>query len=177
MSGPATAAWRRDLFANADRTGIKGAAIGWFQNPGFAVASLYRLMRWGHLRGGAAGKIISRLAWRRIVKGYGCYIEPTAVIGTGVRFPHPVGIVIGEGTVIGDDVTVYQHVTFGRRNAGDAGYPIVAAGVTIYAGATVIGGVTLGAGATVGALALVRDDVPPGGLAVTAPAHVLAARG
>lgn len=168
--------WRRDLMANANRTGAKGALVGWFLNPGFAVATLYRVMRWGHRRGGAPGRLVALLAWRRIVKGYGCYIDPSAAIGPGLRLPHPVGIVIGADTVIGADVTVYQHVTFGRRNAAEARYPIVGDRATVYAGATVIGGVTIGAEATVAAGALVRDDVPARGIAVAAPAEVRAPR-
>lgn len=169
--------WRRDLFANAARTGVKGAAIGWFLNPGFAVATLYRIMRWGRVRGDAIGRLISILAWRRIVTGYGCYIDPGAVIGPGLRLPHPVGIVIGADTVIGADVTLYQHVTFGRRNADEALYPVVGDGVTVYAGATVIGGVTIGAGATIAAGALVRHPVPPGGTALSAPGTIRDPRG
>lgn len=164
--------WRRDLFANANRTGVQGAAIGWFLNPGFAVVTLYRVMRWGRVRGGALGRLVSILAWRRIVQGYGCYIDPTAVIGPGLRLPHPVGIVIGADTVIGADVTLYQHVTFGRRNADEARYPRVGDRATVYAGATVIGGITLGDGATVAAGAVVRHDVPTGGVALPAKGEV-----
>lgn len=169
--------WRRDLFANASRTGIKGAVIGWFLNPGFAVATLYRVMRWGRLRGGAIGRLVAMLAWRRIVTGYGCYIDPTAVIGPGLRLPHPTGIVIGADTVIGSDATVYQHVTLGRRSATEASYPVVGDGVTIYAGAIVIGGVTIGDGATIAAAALVRQPVPPGGIALSAPGTIRDPRG
>ncbi|PZQ61746.1 MAG: hypothetical protein DI544_03715 [Sphingomonas taxi] len=167
--------WRRDLFANANRTGVKGAAIGWFLNPGFAVATLYRIMRWGHRRGGVAGRLVAVLAWRRIVTGYGCYIDPSAAIGPGLRLPHPVGIVIGADTVIGADATIYQHVTFGRRNAAEARYPVTGDRVTVYAGATVIGGITIGDGATIAAGALVRHPVPPGGVALPAAGAIRAA--
>lgn len=166
--------WRRDLLANADRTGLKGAAIGWFLNPGFAVATLYRIMRWGQLRGGAPGRLVAIVAWRRIVKGYGCYIDPTAAIGPGLRLPHPIGIVIGAGTVIGADVTVYQHATFGRRNADEARYPVIGDRAIIYAGATVIGGIAIGEGAIVAAGALVRRDVPAHGVALSVPADIRA---
>lgn len=169
--------WRRDLLANANRTGIKGAVIGWFLNPGFAVATLYRVMRWGRRRGGIVGRLVSVLAWRRIVTGHGCYIDPSAVIGPGVRLPHPTGIVIGADTVIGADVTIYQHVTLGRRSADATSYPVVGDGVTIYAGAIVIGGVTVGAGATIAAAALVRHPIPPGGTALPAPGTIRDPRG
>ncbi len=157
--------WREDLLANANRHGFTGFIIGWFMNPGFAVATLYRLAHWGHHKAGALGKLISVFAWRRIVKGYGCYIDPKAVIGPGVRFPHPVSIVIGEATVIGAHATIYQNVTFGRRTADDDHYPVLGDHVTVYTGASIIGGVHVGDNAVLGAHALVKANVPAGGLA------------
>ncbi|KQN90923.1 hypothetical protein ASE95_11595 [Sphingomonas sp. Leaf231] len=168
--------WRRDLYANAARHGLKGAAIGWFLNPGFAVVTLYRIMRWGHLRGGPFGRLLEKLVWRRIVRNYGCYFDPTAKIGPGLRLPHPVGIVVGADTVIGADVTVYQHVTFGRRAANEAVYPVVGDGTVIYAGAVVTGEITVGHDATIAAGALVRHDVPAHGVALPAAGAIHAAR-
>lgn len=166
------AIWRADLLANANRTGLAGAAIAWFMNPGFAVISLYRIAHWGQRRGGKAARLISAFAWRRIVRGYGCYIDPAAVIGPGARLPHPVGIVIGEGTVIGANAIIYQNVTFGRRNARTASYPRLEKSVTVYAGAVLLGAIRVGEGAVIGAQALIRDDVPVGGLGVAAPGAV-----
>lgn len=160
--------WRRDLYANASRRGVKGALIGWFLNPGFAVVTLYRVMRHAYLRGGPFWRLVEKLVWRRIVFGYGCYIDPSATIGPGLRLPHPVGIVIGADTVIGADVTVYQNVTFGRRAANEAVYPIIQDGTIIYAGAIVTGEITVGHDATIAAGALVRHDVPPHGVALPA---------
>lgn len=168
--------WRHDLLANANRRGASGALVGWFLNPGFAVVTLYRAMRWGHRRGGIVGRLVAIGAWRRIVKGYGCYLDPSAAIGPGLRLPHPTGIVIGADTVIGADVTVYQHVTFGRRNADEARYPVVGNRVTVYAGATIVGGVAIGDAATVAAGALVRHDVPARGVALSPLAEVRAPR-
>lgn len=81
-------------------------------------------------------------------------------------FPHPVGIVIGDGAVIGRDVRIYQNVTLGRTENGVGGYPTIEDGVTIYAGAVVIGGITVGAGAVIGANAIVSRDVPAGAVVV-----------
>lgn len=151
--------WRQDLMANANRTGFKGFVLGWIMNPGFAVATLYRVAHWGYEHGGPLGKIASVVAWRRMVRGYGCYIDPAAIIGPAVRFPHPTGIVIGEGTIIGRDATIYQHVTFGRRNAVDEYYPTIGDGVTFYTGATVIGRTHISSGSVIAAHALVKADV------------------
>lgn len=163
--------WRKDLFANSERRGAKGAVLGWFLNPGFAVVTLHRMSHWGHRRGGALGRLVSMAAWRSIVKGYGCYIAPSATIGAGLRLPHPTGIVIGDGSVIGADVTLYQHTTVGRMSDRAPAYPVIGNGVTAYAGATIIGGVTVGDGAVVAAHALVRDDVPAGAVAAGTPAR------
>jgi serine O-acetyltransferase len=168
--------WRADLMANANRTGLSGAVIGWFLNPGFAVITLYRVSRWGLRRGGKAGRLISALAWRRIVRGYGCYIDPAAVIGPGARLPHPVGIVVGEGTVIGAKAVIYQNVTFGRRNAAAASYPQLDDGVTVYAGAVLLGSIRVGEGAVIGAQALIRDDVPAGGLGAASAGTIFGPR-
>lgn len=160
--------WRADLFANCNRVGIKGAIIGWFTCPGFAVAVLYRVMRWGRVRGGAIGALVAVLADRRAVKRYACHLSGRAIIGPGLRLPHPVGIVIGADTVIGADVTIYQNVTFGRRAANEAVYPVIEDGTIIYAGAIVTGEITVGHDATIAAGALVRHDVPAHGVALPA---------
>ena len=158
------ATWRTDLHANAGRTGLTGALVGWIANPGFAVATLHRISHWGHRRGGMIGRAVSILAWRRIVKGYGCYIDPSASVGPGLRLPHPTGIVIGADVIIGANCTIYHLVTFGRRAADKADYPRLGDGVTVYAGATLLGGIVIGEAAVIGAHALVSQDVPAGGV-------------
>ena len=55
----APAPWQQDIHANANRSGVKGAIIGWFMNPGFAVVTMYRWTRWGHLRGGVLGRLVA----------------------------------------------------------------------------------------------------------------------
>jgi serine O-acetyltransferase len=164
--------WREDLLANANRQGIKGVIAAWIMNPGFVVATYFRIAHWGRANAGLLGKIVSILSVRHLVKRYGCYIDPKVEIGTGVRFPHPVGIVIGEGTVIGTHATIYQNVTFGRRSAGQDHYPVIGDHVTAYAGATIVGDVHIGDNAIVGAHALVREHIPDGGIAQGEFAHV-----
>jgi serine O-acetyltransferase len=105
----------------------------------------------------------------------GCDLSFDAEIGRRLRLPHPLGIVIGDGVRIGDDVMLWHGVTLGshgRRGTGRT-YPTIGDGVRIYANASVIGPVTIGAGAIVGAHALVTIDVPPGATAVGVPARVV----
>ena len=88
----------------------------------------------------------------------------------GIKFPHPVGIVIGDGVRIGKEVRIYQNVTIGllkNTPADDArnDYPTIEDGVIIYAGAVIAGPITIGAGATVGANAVITRDVPKGATA------------
>lgn len=109
-----------------------------------------RLMRW-QKRSPVIGQILS---WR-LARSFGCFIAPSAVIGEGAHFPHPTGIVIGEGVVVGSGCVIYQHVTLGRSTSSEAVYPQVGADSTLYAGAVVTGASVLPVGTVVGANAVV----------------------
>ena len=111
---------------------------------------------------------------------YGFYVGAKAVIHESVRFPHPVGIVIGDGVEVHEDCTIYQGVTLGGARTGDAQsrrYPIVDKGSTIFAGAKIIGAIKLGEGSIVGANAVVTKDVPAYHVAVGVPAKCHAIKG
>jgi len=97
-----------------------------------------------------------------------------AIIGKRTRLPHPSGIVIGTGTIIDDDVTIFQQVTFGShgRNNQQKNYPTIKSGVIIYAGAKIVGGVTIGKDAVIGANSVVIDDIPEKTTASGVPAKV-----
>lgn len=112
-----------------------------------------------------------RAGWRRIAKSlnrrlqrqFGCYVQPSARIGPGLRIPHPQGIVIGAGVSIGANVTLSHHVTLGGARTGDwqAGrYPRIGNGVVIHAGAKLVGAIAVGDRAVVSANAVVIRDIP-----------------
>ena len=84
-----------------------------------------------------------------------------------VFLPHPMGIVIHNGSRIGQDVVIGHQVTLGGRDL-TAGAPDIGDGVYIGAGAKILGAVRIGRGATVGANAVVTKDVPDGGTVVGA---------
>lgn len=86
---------------------------------------------------------------------YGCCIAPSAQISNDVEFPHPVGIVIGEGAVVGRGCVIYQNVTLGRADRDIANYPTLGENCIVYAGATIVGNVRLAPGTIVGAGAVV----------------------
>jgi serine O-acetyltransferase len=101
-------------------------------------------------------------------------IHPGAVIGRNFFIDHGF-VVIGETAVIGDDVTIYQHVTLGGTNptSGEPGkrHPTIGDGVILGSGAQVLGPIHVGARARVGANAVVTRDVPEGATMVGIPAR------
>ena len=111
-------------------------------------------------------------------------IHPGAEIGRRLVIDHGTGVVIGETSVIGDDVTLYHAVTLGgiapsvdsTAQIGQKRHPTVEDGAIIGSGAQVLGPITVGVGARVGANAVVTKDVPPGVTAVGIPARVVMPR-
>jgi serine O-acetyltransferase len=91
----------------------------------------------------------------------GIEIHPGAKIGKGLFIDHGSGVVIGETTEIGDDVTLYQGVTLGGtgKETGKR-HPTVGDNVVFGAGAKVLGAVTIGDNAKIGAGSVVVTDVP-----------------
>lgn len=104
----------------------------------------------------------------------GIEIHPGAVIGRGLFIDHGSGIVIGETTEIGDDVTLYQGVTLGGTGK-DKGkrHPTIEHNVTIGSGAKILGPITIGHNAKIGAGAVVVRCIPANSTAVGVPAHVV----
>lgn len=110
----------------------------------------------------------------------GIDIHPGAEIGESFFIDHGTGVVIGETTVIGDNVTIYQGVTLGalridRDRDGDVvrgtkRHPTIEDNVTIYAGATVLGGQTVvGRGSEIGGNVWLIESVPPGSKVLNVP--------
>jgi serine O-acetyltransferase len=101
-------------------------------------------------------------------------IHPGATIGRRVFIDHGFGVVIGQTTVIEDDVLIYQGVTLGGVSlvAGKR-HPTIKSGVVIGAGAKVLGNITIGANSKVGANSVVVREVPENSTAIGIPAHVI----
>jgi serine O-acetyltransferase len=118
----------------------------------------------------AIGRGLGRVWWWWTCRSFGSEIAIAASVGRGLYIPHPYGIVVGE-CQIGDDVTILQNVTIGKRSRAAGGIPIIQDRVYLAAGAVIVGDLTIGQGANVGANAVVLGDIPPGVTAVGAPAR------
>jgi len=99
-------------------------------------------------------------------------IHPGAKIGRRFFIDHGGGVVIGETTEIGDDVTLYQGVTLGGVSTErKKRHPTIGNKVVIGAGAIVLGPIKIGNGAKIGAGSVVLRDVPPNVTVVGVPAR------
>lgn len=101
-------------------------------------------------------------------------IHPAAKIGKGIMIDHATGLVVGETTVIEDNVSLMQSVTLGGtgKETGDR-HPKVRQGVLISAGAKVLGNVEIGEGAKVGSGSVVLENVPAHTTVAGVPAKVV----
>lgn len=104
----------------------------------------------------------------------GIEIHPGAVIGRRCFIDHGQGIVIGETTVIGDDVLIYQQVTLGGtgKETGKR-HPTVGNNVILGAGAKVLGNIVIGDYVRIGAGSVVIDNVPENSTVVGVPGRVV----
>jgi serine O-acetyltransferase len=103
----------------------------------------------------------------------GIEIHPAAQIGDGLFIDHGMGVVIGETSVVGKNVTLYQGVTLGGtgKEKGKR-HPNIGDNVVIGTGAKVLGNITVGDNSYIGANAVVLRDVPPNATVVGVPGHI-----
>jgi serine O-acetyltransferase len=106
----------------------------------------------------------------------GIEIHPGARIGRRFFIDHGMGVVIGETTLIGDDVLVYQGVVLGGVSREKTKrHPTIGNNVVIGAGATLLGPILIGNGARIGAGSVVIDDVPDNATVVGVPGRIVLA--
>lgn len=138
--------------------------------PAFRAIATYRLAHVLYLRG---VQLLPRVMTEYAHRLTGIDIHPGAAIGDAFFIDHGTGVVIGETTVIGRDVKLYQHVTLGAKSfeTGEDGtlvkgirrHPTIGDRVVIYAGATVLGGKTcIGSDCVIGGSVWLTHSVPAG---------------
>ena len=137
-----------------------------FCYPAVTAMIYYRTAHELHLLG---VPVIPRMLTEYAHSNTGIDIHPGAVIGDHFAIDHGTGIVIGETTVIGSHVTLYQGVTLGARNFtyGEDGkplnlprHPILEDGVTVYSNASILGRVTIGRDSVIGGNVWLTRSVP-----------------
>lgn len=139
--------------------------------PSFKVMISYRRAHKLYLKGHYFwARWISQRAARRT----GIEIHPGATIGKGFFIDHGTGVIIGETTIIGDNVTLYQGVTLGGtgKETGKR-HPTLEDNVMVSAGAKVIGSFTVGKNSKIGAGSVVIEEVPPNCTVVGVPGHIV----
>lgn len=139
--------------------------------PSFRVMMTYRkahkLYEKGHY---FRARKLSQKAARKT----GIEIHPGAVIGKGFFIDHGSGVIIGETTIIGDNVTLYQGVTLGGTGKEQGKrHPTVGNNVMISAGAKVLGSFKIGDNSKIGAGSVVLEEVPPNSTVVGVPGRVV----
>lgn len=139
--------------------------------PSFKVMLHYRLAHKLYIK---KHYFLARYISQRAVRKTGVEIHPGAQIGKGFFIDHGNGVIIGETTIVGDNVTLYQGVTLGG-NGKEQGkrHPTIEDNVMISAGAKVLGSFTVGAGSKIGAGSVVLQEVPPGSTVVGVPGRVV----
>lgn len=142
-----------------------------FLYPSFKVMMHYRVAHRLYLN---KHYFLARLISQRGARKTGIEIHPGARIGKGFFIDHGNGVIIGETTIIGDNVTLYQGVTLGGTGKEQGKrHPTIEDNVMISAGAKVLGSFTVGEGSKIGAGSVVLHEVPPGSTVVGVPGRVV----
>lgn len=141
---------------------------------GYHAVQSYRFSNWLWKRGRLH---LAKHLQSRASEVFAVDVHPAAKLGRGILFDHGTAIVIGETTVIDDDVSMLQNVTLGGtgKQCGDR-HPKVRRGVLIGAGAKVLGNITIGEGAKIGAGSIVLEHVQPYTTVVGNPARPVGRR-
>lgn len=139
--------------------------------PSFKVMLSYRRAHKLYLKG---HYFLARWISQRAARRTGIEIHPGATIGKGFFIDHGTGVIIGETTIIGDNVTLYQGVTLGGtgKETGKR-HPTLEDNVMVSAGAKVIGSFTVGKNSKIGAGSVVIEEVPPNCTVVGIPGRIV----
>ena len=142
-----------------------------FLYPSFKVMIRYRMAHKLYLK---KHYFLARWISQRAARKTGIEIHPGATIGKGLFIDHGSGVIIGETTVIGNNVTLYQGVTLGGtgKEKGKR-HPTLKDNVMVSAGAKILGSFTIGENAKIGAGSVVLEEVPPNCTVVGVPGRIV----
>ena len=146
--------------------------------PGVKAVFLHQIAHFFHVAG---FDLIARIISQTSRFFTGIEIHPGAKIGKNLFIDHGMGVVIGETSEIGNDVTIYHAVTLGgispsidsERQRHEKRHPTIGNDVVIGSGAQIIGPIKVGNGSRIAANAVVVNDVPEGATMVGVPAKVI----
>jgi len=142
-----------------------------FLYPSFKAIMRHRVAHWLYEH---KHYFLARWYSQRTVRKTGIEIHPGATIGKGLFIDHGNGVIIGETTIIGDNVTLYQGVTLGGTGKEQGKrHPTIGNNVMISAGAKVLGSFTVGENSKIGAGSVVLSEVPPNCTVVGVPGRVV----
>lgn len=142
-----------------------------FLYPSFRVILRYRLAHKLYLK---KHYFLARWISQRGARKTGIEIHPGATIGKGLFIDHGSGVIIGETTIIGDNVTLYQGVTLGGTGKEQGKrHPTLEDNVMVSAGAKIIGSFTIGENSKIGAGSVVLEEVPPNCTVVGVPGRIV----
>lgn len=142
-----------------------------FLYPSFKVMLHYRVAHKLYMK---KHYFLARWVSQRGVRKTGIEIHPGARIGKGLFIDHGNGVIIGETSILGDNVTLYQGVTLGGTGKEQGKrHPTIGNNVMISAGAKVLGSFTIGDNSKIGAGSVVLEEVPPNSTVVGVPGRVV----
>ncbi len=139
--------------------------------PGFHAIIMHRI---AHTLENVGLHLLARIIshFSRFVTGI--EIHPGAEIGAGFFVDHGMGVVIGETSVIGDDVTLFQGVTLGGTGkTREKRHPTLEDNVVVGAGAKILGDIAIGEGSRIGSGSVVVSPVPENSTVVGIPGRVV----
>jgi serine O-acetyltransferase len=171
-----TNAARADVMAVVDRD----PACNRYMHPllyfkGFLAVQSYRISNWLWVNG---KKDMAYFFQMKTSEVFGIDIHPAAKIGKGLMIDHGHSIVIGETSVVGDNVSMLHSVTLGGTGKEDENrHPEIGDGVMIGAGAKVLGNIKVGNCCRIAAGSVVLQEIPPKKTVAGVPARIVGEAG
>jgi len=151
---------RNDIIQHSKPGSVTSALYNLILNPSLQLMILYRISNLMNRKGyPLLADMFEYLQYRM----FSCRISKNAHVGNGVKFAHPVGIIIG-AAIIYDGVIIWQNVSIGSsgKDGQKKEYPVIHRNAKIYAGSVLVGGITVGENAVIGALSFVNRSVKDG---------------